>query len=213
MKADLDRLMAGRELQAVVVVGDELYSAERDYLGNGARVTGGLVVKLRGAAPVLIVNPMEIEEARSSGLEAISWQELDWAQLLQEAEGERERALAGLWGRALQRLDVPPGRIGIYGSAAAQNLIELLPELQALEGYEFCGERGMTLFDEAAMTRDADELERIRRVAAGHQRHPARDLGLHRRPSGPGRPGRRCGRPAADRRRPAPFYPPYPAGA
>ena len=167
MKADLDRLMAGRELQAVVVVGDELYSAERDYLGNGARVTGGLVIKLRGAAPVMIVNPMEIEEARSSGLEAISWQELDWAQLLQEAEGDRERALAGLWGRALQRLDVPPGRIGIYGTAAAQDLIELLPELQALEGYEFCGERGMTLFDEAAMTRDADELERIRRVAAG----------------------------------------------
>ncbi len=167
MKADLDQLMAARGLQAVVVVGDELYSVERDYLSNGAQVTGGLVIKQRGSAPVMFVNPMEIEEARSSGLEAVSWQELDQAQLLQEADGDRERIQAELWLRALQRLAVPPGRIGIYGTVAANNLIELLPGLQALEGYEFCGERGMTLFDEAAMTRDADEIMRIRRVAAG----------------------------------------------
>jgi len=167
MKADLDRLMAARGLQAIVVAGDELYSAERDYLGNGARVTGGLVIKVRGSAPVMIVNPMEIEEARSSGLQAFSWQELGWAQLLQQADGERERAQAALWQRALQRLEVPPGRVGVYGNVVASGFIELLPELQALEGYEFCGERGLTLFDEAAMTRDEQELARIRRVAAG----------------------------------------------
>ncbi len=167
MKADLDHLMASRSLQAIVVVGDELYSAERDYLTNGARVTGGLVIKQRGAAPVMVVNPMEIEEARGSGLAAISWQELGHAQLLEEAGGERERIQVVLWQRALQRLKVPPGRISVYGPAAANVLIEFLPELQTLEGYEFCGERGLTLFDEAAMTRDADELRRIRRVAAG----------------------------------------------
>lgn len=167
MKADLDRLMAARELQAIVVTGDELYSAERDYLCGGARVTGGLVIKARGAAPVMVVNPMEIEEARDSGLPVISLQDLGWAQLLQEADGDRERVQVSIWQRALQRLEVPPGRVGVYGTAAAHRLIELLPRLQALEGYEFCGERGMTLFDEAAMTRDAEEMQRIRRVAAG----------------------------------------------
>ena len=167
MKADLDRLMAARELQAIVVTGDELYSAERDYLTGGARVTGGLVVKVRGAAPVMVVNPMEIEEARASGLPVISLQDLGWAQLLQEADGDRELVQVSIWQRALHRLEAPPGRVGVYGAAAAHKLIELLPRLQALEGYEFCGERGMTLFDEAAMTRDADEMQRIRRVAAG----------------------------------------------
>lgn len=167
MKADLDRLMAERDLQAVVVVGEELYSAERDYLGNGARVTGGLVIKTRDAAPVMFVNPMEIEEATASGLEAVSWQQLGWAQLLQEAEGERERIQARLWQRALQHVQAPPGRVGVYGTAAAQKLVELLPDLQELDGYEFCGERGLTLFDEASMTRDGDEMLRIRRVADG----------------------------------------------
>ena len=167
MKADLDRLMADRGLQAVVVVGDELYSAERDYLSNGARVTGGLVIKVRDAAPVMFVSPMEIEEAAASGLEAIDWQELGQAQLLQELDGDRERIQARLWQRALQRVDVPPGRVGIYGAAAAQKLVALLPELQDLDGYEFCGERGLTLFDEASMTRDGGEMLRIRRVADG----------------------------------------------
>ena len=167
MKADLDQLMVARRLQAIVVVGDELYSAERDYLGNGARVSGGLVVKTHGSAPVMIVSPMEVEEARSSGLQVISRQELDWVQLLKDAEGDYVRAEAGLWRAALQRLEVPPGRIGVYGVAAAGGLIELLKELEALEGYEFCGERGLTLFDEAAMTRDENELARIRRVAEG----------------------------------------------
>ncbi len=167
MKSDLDQLMAARELQAIVVVGDELYSAGRDYLSNGARITGGLVIKRRGAAPVLVVNPMEIEEARDSGLQAISWYDLGWAQLLQENDGDRDRTQVGMWQRALQRLQVPPGRIGIYGTAAVHRFIELLPELRNLEGYDFCGERGMTLLDEAAMTRDAAEMQRIRRVAAG----------------------------------------------
>ena len=167
MKTDLDQLMAARDLQAIVVVGDELYSAERDYLSNGARITGGLVIKRRGTAPVLVVNAMEIDEARRSGLPAISWNELGWAQLLEECGGDRDRTQVSMWQRALQRLEVPQGRIGIYGTAAAHRLIELLPELQDLEGYDFCGERGMTLLDEAAMTRDADELKRIRRVAAG----------------------------------------------
>ena len=40
MKSDLDRLMAERDLQALVIVGDETYSAPRDYLTNGAQVDG-----------------------------------------------------------------------------------------------------------------------------------------------------------------------------
>ncbi|MCY4526312.1 MAG: hypothetical protein OXB89_06865, partial [Anaerolineaceae bacterium] len=139
MKSDLDQLMAARELQAIVVVGDELHSVERDYLSNGARITGGLVIKRRGAAPVLFVNPMEIEEARDSGLQAISWHDLGWAQLLQENDGDRDRTQVGMWQRALQRLEVPAGRVGIYGTTAAHRFIELLSELRDLEGYDFCG--------------------------------------------------------------------------
>ena len=43
--------------------------------------------------------------------------------------------------------------------------IELVKELNQLGGYEFVGEQGKTLFDEAMITKDADEMARIRSVA------------------------------------------------
>lgn len=167
MKSDLDRLMAERDLQALVVVGDETYSAPRDYLTNGAQVTGGLVIKKRGADPVMLVNPMEIEEAAASGLTVISYHDLDWADLLKKAEGDRSKANIGLWQRALQQQAVPPGKIGIYGTGNVNVYIDLVQDLNHMADYDFVGERGLTLFDEAVITKDADELARIKTVAAG----------------------------------------------
>ena len=43
----------------------------------------------------------------------------------------------------------------------------MVVDLNQLDGYEFVGERGVTLFTEAAITKDADEIERIKQVAAG----------------------------------------------
>ena len=167
MKSDLDRLMTERDLHALVIVGDETYSAPRDYLTNGAQVTGGLVIKKRGADPMMIVNPMEVEEAAASGLTVLTFNDLDWAELIKKAEGDRSKAQTGLWERALQRQEVPSGKIGIYGTSDVNVYIDLVNDLNKLEGYEFVGERGLTVFDEAMVTKDADELARIKTVAAG----------------------------------------------
>lgn len=166
MKTDLDSLMAKRDLQALVVVGDETYSAPRDYLTNGAHVTGGLVLKKRGAEPVMVVNPMETEEAAASGLKVYSYHDFDWGELVKAADGDRSRATIGLWERALRRIDVPPGRIGIYGTSDVNVYIDMVRDLNQLDGYEFVGERGLTVFDEAYVTKDAAEIERLKSVAA-----------------------------------------------
>lgn len=167
MKSDLDRLMAQRDLQALVVVGDETYSAPRDYLTNGAHVTGGLVIKKQGADPVMVVNPMEVEEAASSGLKVYSYHDLGWADLLKEAEGDRSKANVRLWERALQAENIPTGKIGIYGTSDVNVYIDMVRDLNRLNGYEFVGERGLTVFDEAYITKDADEIARLKKVAAG----------------------------------------------
>ena len=167
MKSDLDRLMAERDLQALVIVGEETYSAFRDYLTNGAQVTGGLVIKKRGSDPVMLVNPMEVEEAAASGLTVLTYNDLNWAELLEKAEGDRSKAHIGLWERALQNQAVPPGKVGIYGTGDVNVYIELVKDLNQLDSYEFVGERGKTIFDEVSITKDADELVRIKQVAAG----------------------------------------------
>ncbi len=167
MKSDLDRLMAARELVALVVVGDETYSAPRDYLTNGAEVTGGLVIKKQGSAPVMLVNGMEVEAAALSGLTVYTYGDLDYGAMLKAAEGDRSKAQTSLWAAALKHVGVPPGKVGIYGTSAVNTYIELVKDLNQIEGYTFVGERGLTLFDEAAVTKDEAEMARIRAVAAG----------------------------------------------
>jgi Xaa-Pro aminopeptidase len=58
--------------------------------------------------------------------------------------------------------------VGIYGVGQIHVYLNLYDRLRAAyPQYEFVGETGLTLFDEAMQTKDTDELERMRRVAAG----------------------------------------------
>ncbi len=166
MKSDIDHLMAQRDLDALIVAGGHGYNAPRDYLTNGAHITGGLVVKKRGEAPIMVVNAMEVEEAAKSGLTVYTWYDLGWAELVEKAEGNRGQAEAGLWARSLERVGVLSGRVGVYGVGDLNTYLELVRLVeQEHPHYQFVGELGMTLFDEAYVTKDADELQRIRSVA------------------------------------------------
>ncbi|NDJ61400.1 MAG: M24 family metallopeptidase, partial [Chloroflexi bacterium] len=166
MKADVDRLMAARGLEALVVVCGKEYSPERDYLAGRVHITGGLLLKRRDAEPMLVVGPMEIEEAAKSGLPTYTYYDLGFADLLKAAQNDPEQAQMGLWRNSLEKIGVTAGKIGIYGVGA---LHEILAQTQALAAhlpqYEFVGERGKTLFDEAYITKDADEIARLQAVA------------------------------------------------
>jgi len=165
MKSDLDNLMAERELDAFIIAGGEGYSVVRDYLSNGADITGGYIIKKHGADPILVVNGMEIEEAQKSGLTAYTYNELDYMKLIQESE-DMEKAQLVFWSKMLEKADVATGRVGIYGRGDINVYIEMIESLrEALPQYEFVGEKGTTLFDEAFITKDADEIQRIKSVA------------------------------------------------
>ena len=167
MKADLDRLMAERGLAALVVASDEIYCPMRDYLSSGARIGGALIVKRQGAAPVLFVNPMEVEEARVSGLTVYTFNDLGRGELARELQGDALAVEVEMWARALDRVGVTGGTIGVYGTGALHRYIELLRALaERLPAYAFAGERGLSLFDAAYLTKDADEIARLKSVAA-----------------------------------------------
>jgi len=166
MKSDLDHLMAARDLTAIVVTGEAHDNPPRNYLANGAHITGGYVIKRRGSDSVLVVNGMETEEAAKSGLQVLSLNELGWADLLTAAQGDQTAASVSLWGVMLKRLEIPPGQIGIYGVGNLHAHIEMTRLLnEAYADYRFVGETGMTLFDQAYVTKGEDELLTIRSVA------------------------------------------------
>ena len=69
MIADLDRLMATRSVDAVIVPMHEAMHASFRWFTRGAKVTRGYVVKVPGRDPLLVAYPMERDEAAMSGLE------------------------------------------------------------------------------------------------------------------------------------------------
>ena len=166
MKSDIDNLMAKRELDAFIVVTDEGYHPIRDYLTNGARVTGGYVLKRRSEPPVMVVNGMEVEEARASGLQVLNREQMGYADLLQQYREQPDKLRAAWWRRLFASVGVDGGRVGVYGVGELNVYLNLFRTLDAnLDGYELVGESGLTLFDEAMMTKDAGEIARIRSVA------------------------------------------------
>ncbi len=166
MKADIDKLMAARGLDAVVVAGGEEYSAVRDYLTNGAHITGGLILKKLGADPLLIVSAMEVEEAVKSGLSVATYAELNYYQIYEQAGNDPVKATIAFWAHALGHLGVHSGKVGVYGTGAINGYIELARLLaEAHPQYHFVGELGTTLFDEAFLTKGPEEIARIRSVA------------------------------------------------
>jgi len=165
MKADLDRLMQKRQLSAIVVAGDESYSDVRDYMSNGAHITGGFIVKKAGDDVRLYVNGMEIEEANKSGYACKTYGDVGYFDLIQEYP--MEEATVRLWGNILADAGVHEGRVGIYGVGAINVYLELVERLKStFPQYDFLGESGNpTLFQEAYLTKDPQEIDRIRTVA------------------------------------------------
>ena len=165
MKSDIDGLMQARNLDALFITDDEGYSDIRAYMTNGADITGSFVVKKHGEEPILIVSGMETEEAKKSGYEVKSTGDLGYYDLLQEQDTP-EMAKILFWSTCLEAAGIESGRIGIYGRGDIHSAIELVTMAREhYDRYEFVGEAGRNLFDEAFLTKDAAEMARIRSVA------------------------------------------------
>ncbi|GAB4322132.1 MAG: hypothetical protein Kow00117_11130 [Phototrophicales bacterium] len=163
MKQDIDRLMQERELTAILIPADHNYSPALDYLVGHVHITGGFALKKIGEAPVLIVGIMEIEEAAATGLTVYSDNQFGWAEI---RASDCENPTAEFWATCLKQLGVEAGKIGIYG-VGELNLLLAIQQYMAQNHpqYQLIGEKAPTLFDLAAMTKDADEITRIRSVA------------------------------------------------
>ncbi len=164
MKSDLDRLMAGRGFDAIVVTGAAKENHALHYLTNGAMVTHATVIRKRDAPPVLICNPMERDEAAKSGLETVTTADLDLPALIKETGSYFEAELRML-SNAFERYGVR-GTVSFYGVSDPGQAFMMLSRLGGmLPGVTVTGETETTIFDEAYATKDADEMAAIKLVA------------------------------------------------
>ncbi|HEX9438647.1 MAG TPA: M24 family metallopeptidase, partial [Roseiflexaceae bacterium] len=165
MKRDLDRLMAERNIDALVVEGpDGLGSANPDfnYFVNSADLTG-IVIKKRGEPAMLLHSPWEQLQAETTGLVLISTSRWNMRDILNEIP-DRFQAYVELRRRIFTDLGIG-GRVGIYGTVRAGEHFALLTGLaQKLPGLEIVAEFEKDIISEARLTKEPEEVEIMRRV-------------------------------------------------
>lgn len=163
MKADLDRLMEERGVDAILVSGKMNGNPQLFYIANGAKVIRGVVIQKRGEEPVFLCPPIDREEAAQSGLKVITTNQFDYEGILRE-KPDFLAATIELYRRVFAALDIR-GRVGFYGMADQGSAWRLLQEIEKeLEGIEVYGEPDKTIIDIARATKDAAEAARIQEV-------------------------------------------------
>ena len=162
MKSDLDQLMQDRNIDAFIILGSEHTNHDRDYITNGVHASA-TVIKKQGSDPVLIVNPMEVDEAKKSGLTVYTNHDFDFAQILKEHGGDTKAVSREYYRNILTKLDVS-GRVAFYGTNSVMSTWKTLNRFQKdfEDRIEIVEDEDTTIFDKARRTKDADELEKLR---------------------------------------------------
>ena len=147
MKSDLDALMQARGLDALVVLGGTEHNPLMYYFVGGGHISDALLVKKRGAAPVLFYNDMEREEAARSGLATRSFSEFDLNELEKQANGDSSLVLALRLQRILEEFELTHGRLGVYGKVEFSSAFGMVMKLQSLmPDLECIGEAALIRF-------------------------------------------------------------------
>ena len=163
MKSDLDRLMAERDLDGFLVLGDSDCNPAMNYLTGGVHLEGAMVVKSVGEPITLIHGSMERDSVANCGLRLVDRdQAYDRYQMLQKHGGDQLAASVEYYTNVFRDQNLR-GRIGVYGKLDAGAAYTLLRRLQAeSQEFELIGEFGSSLFTEARETKDARELDEMK---------------------------------------------------
>ena len=167
MKSDLDRLMAERNLDALLVTGPSHANPTMYYLVNGAHVGEvTTVIKKRGQPPVIFASGMERDEAARSGLQVIDRAKYDPLKILKAENGNRLRTGARMLGMMLAELGITAGRVSVYGREEQGAAFALWNEFMKVNpGIEIVGEHSDSIVHKARATKDAAEVARIKVLA------------------------------------------------
>jgi Xaa-Pro aminopeptidase len=168
MKSDLDTLMQGRQLDALLVFGDAENNPPMYYFVGGGHVSGALLIKKTGKEPVLFYNDMERDEAAKSGLKTVSLSEFPLADFEAQANGDRLLANAMRTRKILQEYGLSGGRVAVYGRVELSLMFGVLNKLaQQMPEVEFIGEgQNDSTILRAMETKDDVEVARIRQMGA-----------------------------------------------
>lgn len=165
MKQDLEALMAQNNADALWITGPAQHNPPMVYMTGGAHVTNADLFKKHGETPFLCHGPMERDEAAKSGYQLISYSKYDQKVLLEEAKGNHLLAAALQYKQILTDVNLRKGKVLLYGVRDVGNFFSILSLLrEMLPDLEISGDGEDAVLLEARATKDAAELDRIRKM-------------------------------------------------
>ena len=165
MRSDLDSLMKKQKIDALLVTGPAQHNASMVYFTGVSHITNAILLKKRGKAPLLLHPPMERDEAALTGLPLRSFNDYPSSQFSQAAGGDAARTAAFRTRKMLTDAGITKGTIALYGQTDLGAGWAVFVELQkAMPELTLVGFPQDELLMQAMMTKDEDEIKRIRRM-------------------------------------------------
>ena len=160
MREQIDQGLRDRGLEAVVVCGGPSVSWETAYLVGPVKVTWGYVFKRVGQEPVFMARSIERHEAAKARCPLITFDKVGISEIGRAdlPRAEREAAIV----EQILEFNDCRGKVALYGSGSISTYGECLRILRERQPDTFPHAQGRrSLFEEATLTKDEDEIERI----------------------------------------------------
>jgi Xaa-Pro aminopeptidase len=165
MKQDIDRLMHDYDVEALWVIGEGRNNPAMVYLTGGADLSQADLIKKRDHDAVLFYSPIERDAAEQTGLPTISYAKFHSTGIVKAAGGNPLELSVLRHQRMFEELDIHQGRVAVYGISEANSSYGLISRLQSyLPEIQFIGAQKNDVLTAARMTKDAEEVKRIRKM-------------------------------------------------
>ncbi len=165
MKSDLDRIMQENGIDVLLINGAAAHNPAMVYFTGTCHVSAADLVRPRGGQPTLLHFPMERDEAANTGLKTVSYSQFPIEQLLKETKGDFTEAIALRYQKVFASLGITSGTVAIYGQSEIGSSFAIMGRLQKLlPALKFVGFVNDEVLMTARMTKDANELDHIRRM-------------------------------------------------
>ena len=162
--------MFAQGIDALLVLGPGQYNPPMVYLTGIAHLTDAVLLKKRGQPPILFHRSMERDEAAATGLQTCDM-EVNYGynarlrKLAVQPGGDVPFFAAARLAQILIDQELAAARLAVYGQMDAGASLALLSALQEmLPSLALVGEWDNSLLRMAMSTKDAGEVERIRRM-------------------------------------------------
>jgi Xaa-Pro aminopeptidase len=160
MLQDIDREMEKRGLEAVIAFSSSTYNnPEFNYLIGTSIPRGGLYIKKVFEPPILIVNSIDLSEAKKGSVKNIkAFSDYNYEDFLKSYEPEK--AFSIFLQKILEEHKVF-GKIALVGKSEISKVLRIIEALKNF-GYQIVVENPPTLLESLMETKSMDEIEKIK---------------------------------------------------